>query len=308
MLRSRTFTPIVAPLFDWLRRNHSPIRRLALCLALAVLAGGLVFSLQEQGDALADMDWRYLALVVALPIPLVLLFTILEYILMGRLLGRALGFAHACEVTVIGVAANMLPLPGSMLVRMAGLKAAGAGLRDGAVASLFVFLVWLALAAVYSGIAVAVLAVSWLALLLVASGTALLIATMLMARRYTGSFGTMTVLAAMRLAVVVLEAIRIYLCFRALGAEASFVQSSALTVTTALGSAVSIVPAGLGIREVVAAAFSPLLGLALSVGFLATLLNRLLAMAVVLPVAGLLILRSPGRLGGLLPRGQGEPG
>ena len=296
-------------LHAWARRNDKTLRRALLWLALAVLLAGLFFSLQEQRHALTTLDWRPIALVLLLPIPLVLLLSVLEYIAMGRLLGKRLAFGHALEVTIVGAAANMLPLPGSVLVRMAGLKLAGAGLGDGALLSLLVFLVWLGSAASYSGAWVAVLGSAWTGAALGIAGLATLLVAVSWARRFRNGDGLMTVIAVMRLGVVVLEALRIYLCFRALGFDASFAQSSGLTVTTVLGSIVSVVPAGLGIREIVAAAFSPVLGLAMSAGFLATVLNRLLAMFLVVPLAALLVVRSHGRLRALLPqRGQQPQG
>jgi len=57
------------------------------------------------------------------------------------------------------------------------------------------------------------------------------------------------------------------------------------------GSAVFIVPAGLGIREGEAVAISLIVGLAASLGFMAALLNRLVGLSVIVPVPIILTLR-----------------
>jgi uncharacterized protein (TIRG00374 family) len=98
-----------------------------------------------------------------------------------------------------------------------------------------------------------------------------------------------------RSVLVVLDAIRIYLCLAALGTDATFAQASAFAVASAAGSAVSIVPGGLGVREAVTAALAPAVGLAAAVGFLAAALNRLIGLPVMVPLALWLSLRSGGR-------------
>jgi hypothetical protein len=92
--------------------------------------------------------------------------------------------------------------------------------------------------------------------------------------------------------LVIVDSARLFLCFAALGVDASFAQASGLAVAGVLGSAVSIVPAGLGVREGVAAAISPIVGLAASFGFLSAFLNRLAGLVVIAPLAAMLSLRT----------------
>ena len=91
--------------------------------------------------------------------------------------------------------------------------------------------------------------------------------------------------------MVFIESVGLYLCFNAMGVIADFSQVSGLAVASVLGSAVSIVPAGLGVREGVSAALSPIVGLSAALGFMATFMNRLIGMSVIVPVATYLTLR-----------------
>ncbi len=283
---------------DSLRRwlNHPGLRRGALWLALGILVAGLVLSVRAQPDALTALDWRPLAALLLLVIPVVKLLNVFEYMLSGRLLGKSIGLMEGLEVTTIGAAANMLPLPGSTLVRMAGLKAAGAGYGKGAAAVLLASLIWLAVASLYAGLWIASLgsatpAARWVGPAFVAVGALLLVLCLVVAMRLEGGCRTLGLIAANRLVLVVIEALRFVLVLQAMGVAVSFAQASGLAVTGVLGSAVSIVPAGLGVRELVAAGLGPVVGISAAAGFLAAGIIRLLDLIFILALAGVLVLR-----------------
>ena len=289
----------------WL--NHPTFRRFALWIAITLLIAGLVIALRAQPLTLADLDWRPLAALFFLVIPVVKTLNVFEYQLTGRLLGRRIGFLEGLEVTTIGAAANMLPLPGSTIVRVAGLKAAGAGAGKGTGAVLLVYLLWLAVAAAYAGAWILAIAPGWIGPLMLAAGVALLGLSWLIARGLRGQAAAVSWLALNRLGLVALEALRFVLALAAMGVAASFAQASGLTVSGVLGSALSVVPAGLGLRELVAAGLGPVVGIAAAAGFLAAGLNRLLDLAFILVLAGALALRRqwsgkvPLAAGGLFP-------
>ncbi len=283
---------------DSLRRwlNRPGLRRWALWLALGVLVAGLVLSVRAQPDVVTELDWRPLAALLLLVIPVVKLLNVFEYILSGRLLGKSIGLMEGLEVTTIGAAANMLPLPGSTLVRMAGLKAAGAGYGKGAAAVLLASLIWLAVASLYAGAWILSLggatpAARWVGPAFVAVGAMLLAFCLVAAIRLEGGSRIIGLIAANRLVLVAIEALRFVLVLQAMGVAASFAQASGLAVTGVLGSAVSIVPAGLGVRELVAAGLGPVVGISAAAGFLAAGLIRLLDLVFILALAGALALR-----------------
>ncbi len=285
----------LAALRDWGLRHRQGLRSLALWLSIAVLVAGLVTSIQAQPDVLTGLDWRYLLLVMLLPVPLMVALNAWEYLLTGRLLGRSIALFDALEVTILGTAANMLPLPGGALVRVAGLKAAGARIGQGLAASLLVFLIWAGIAAIWSGLWIGTLGETWPGLAIAGVGGFLLFIGTALAMRLEGGARVLSLIAATRLALVLVTTFRIYLCFLALGISASFAQASGLSVSGVMSSVVSFVPAGLGVRELFAAALSPLVGLAMSAGFMVTFVNRLLTIIVIIPVATLLNFRRGGK-------------
>lgn len=280
----RFFAKLIS-LSDLRGLNDPTVKRVILLSASVLLVAGLTLSLQRHPLDLASIDGAPLLAVFLLAIPLVVALNVAEYLLLGRLLGKKIRLVEGFEVTVIGAAANVLPLPGSTLVRMAGLKASGAPYRQGAVATVLVYVVWLGVASIYAGVWIALLGVGWVGVLFAAAGTLLLASSFFVATRLEGGLRVALLILATRLGLVVIEAFRIHLCLLAIGSAVSFGQASGLSVTGVLGSAFSIVPAGLGIREVIAAALSPVVGIAISAGFLATFVNRVLGIVFIIPLA-----------------------
>jgi hypothetical protein len=198
----------------------------------------------------------------------------------------------ALEITLLGSAANLLPLPGSTMVRVAALKAAGAPLLKGTSSTIVVGVIWISVAFGYSGTWMLVTASGLIAYLFLAIGALVLLGCLIWWRLLDGGYFLLLWVLVTRLMLVIVDSARLFLCFAALGVDASFAQASGLAVAGVLGSAVSIVPAGLGVREGVAAAISPIVGLAASFGFLSAFLNRLAGLVVIAPLAAMLSLRT----------------
>lgn len=291
-----------AGLVPWVRRrlryvldmrwmNDPTVRKVILAVAVAFLLGGIAISLRQHPDVFSSLRWRPALLLVAIGVPLTLFLNAIEFILTGRLVGVTVSFVKALEVTIIGTAANMLPLPGGTLVRVAGLKAAGASYRRGTAGTLLVALVWIGIAFLYAGAWMGTIHFGWTSLGFMGLGVVVLVGAVAWAGRLKSSFQSVLFVMTTKSALVVLDSARIYLCFSALGADATFAQASSLAVAGVLGTAVSFVPAGLGVREGVAAALSPLVGLAAGLSFLATFLNRMLGLLTIVPLSAALIVK-----------------
>jgi uncharacterized membrane protein YbhN (UPF0104 family) len=69
-----------------------------------------------------------------------------------------------------------------------------------------------------------------------------------------------------------------------------------LTISAVLGSAVSIVPAGLGVRELVGAMISPLISVLPAQAFLAIALNRIFGMTFFVGLSGLVLFTDRSKL------------
>jgi uncharacterized membrane protein YbhN (UPF0104 family) len=90
-------------------------------------------------------------------------------------------------------------------------------------------------------------------------------------------------------AFVTVAAFRLLLVLRALGFRVSIAQAAALAVSIVVAAAAGFFPGGLGLRELLAAGMSPLVGLPAAVGVLATAADRIVAL-VVLSILSLVVL------------------
>lgn len=81
-----------------------------------------------------------------------------------------------------------------------------------------------------------------------------------------------------RATLLVIEAARLMIGTWAFGVSIDFLAASAFSTSSFVGTTISIVPAGLGLREALVALLSPLVGLDPAIGFLAAAVNRLAGM------------------------------
>ena len=278
-------TTLITTAPDLMKFGNPNFKRIILLLTVALFIGGIVFSIHLQPDILSSLDWRPLVVLMAFAVPFTILLNALEFQLSARLIDRNVRFGKALEIAVIGTAANMLPLPGAALTRLVGLKAAGGSYREGAAVTGLIALVWLGAALTVAGAAIALLDDDLLGPLFIAAGIIVMFIALAAMVRISRDWPLSFLTATVKVLFVALDATRLYLCLIGLGVDANYLQASAFVVAGVVGSAVSIVPAGLGIREAVSAALAPVVGLAASTGFLAAALNRLLGMLVILPLA-----------------------
>jgi hypothetical protein len=267
-------------------RLQSPkARRGLLVFAALILLAGLYLSFRYQPGLLDRLEWQPALILFLLGVPLIILLSSLEFVVMGRILGRRIQMATAFEVTVIGAAANLLPIPGGAVARVTALKLAGAGLRESATTMVMMTIMWVGVALMFSGGAAIHLGSEVPGVVALAVG----LGAVTLAFFFTGSpsatFGSTLASLALKVCLVMADGARIYLALSALGFEVRPVQALVLVAAGPLGSAVSIMPAGLGVREALAALLAPLAGLAAAAGFLAAALSRIIDLAVIAPTA-----------------------
>ena len=178
------------------------------------------------------------------------------------------------------------------------MKAAGAGYGEGTKATLLVAGLWAGVAFLFAG--------SWMVRLGVGPISVLFVVVGFIAWLACFAYGvwrcqgaTLPVsLSLAKVALVTVDALRMFLCLNALGVAIVFDQAAALAVAGVVGNAVSIVPAGLGIREAVSAGLAPLVGLSAGMAFLAAALNHLLGLITVVPLAIGMLLSGRGKAAG----------
>ncbi len=281
--------------------KNRTLRAASFGAAVLLFAFGLWRATAKRPDLLDDLQWLPLAAVVAL-VPVTLLLMALRFMVSSRAIGSTATFPASCKVVVLGAAANMLPVPGGVMVRVAAMSRGGATLSRSVGINIDLTICWLGVSALYSAIAAAAVGNAPLAAvfsIVALGGVGLAIALL---HRRIRDLRTSLALALIQTLATFVDIARVWLCFRALGLSTDILRVMGLSFASVAGSIVTIVPAGLGVREWVAALLAPVFQLAPEAAYLGSALNRVAALAVVLVLSSVLFLvqwRAPK--GGVAP-------
>lgn len=277
-----------------LTRRSPAQQRAVLAVAGACFVVAAVVAVRNLPDGELDPAWVGLVTVGVLGPLVTVALNGAEFQVQGLLLGQVVGFARAVRISVIGTAANLLPIPGSALVRTQALATTGEGYLRATSSTLLVALVWLGAVAGLAALLYGVASSAWLAAVGLGVIAAALCGTgYVLVRRLAPRHGTprvFSMLLAVELATAAVGAARFYLMIRYLGLDATAGQAIALTLAGVVASATGIFPAGIGIREALAGAISPLVGLSASVGVVAAAVDRVAGLAVLAVLTLVLVL------------------
>jgi uncharacterized membrane protein YbhN (UPF0104 family) len=192
------------------------------------------------------------------------------------------------QITVLGSAANLLPMPGAVMVRLANLRKAGVRVTRGLNLTAIIGLAWLGTASVFGGL-VQIFAHTTFALVALAIGIALLAVGILMlwralepGARLAGALE----LLAIEFAFIVVQAFRLFLVAAALRFDVSYAQTATLAIAGVAAAAIGFLPSGLGAREGIAALLAPVVGFPAAVGLVITAVDRIVSLVVLSVLAG----------------------
>jgi len=274
----------------WSQRYRWPLT----ALGVALLVGGVLWSVQRLEFDPARMQPAYLALVALALIPLGMVVAAINLQLMGRVVGTDVVFRTAFIATVYGRIAEVLPIPGAAMVRGATLMHSGAKMGETVAIMVWSSLLSLAMVGLCASVPLiaAVPAAGWL--LAFGSAMATLVASAwLFMHSNAGVFGTMI---AVRIANIGLSVGRFWACFAAIGFGLPVAQSAVFVVAGSVTTYVGIVPGGLGISEFLSAGLALLVEVDPSVAFLAAAVNRLLGLS--MSGVGAILLSAPRAMTG----------
>jgi hypothetical protein len=271
---------------------------------LALVASGLVFvaatvvAWRNLPPIEGGVHWWPFVLVGVLGVPASIWNRGAEFGAVARLAGRHVGVQERVRVAVIGTAANILPIPGSVMVRGEVLRRKGVPVRTIGWATAITAAVWIGSTGLVAGGLLAALSTRHVLGAVLATGGAALCAgaswSVLRRPGVAEPGRALGHLFAVEVASIVLGGLRLWGVLAGLGYDAEIQQAVGLTVAGLVSSAVGFAPAGLGVRELAAAAISPLVGLPTSLGLLAAALNRLIELVVLSPASiGLVTRRLP---------------
>ena len=279
----------VERLFDWITARRDHLRGYGLALALLVFAGGLVWSVNSVPDLGDRIRFAPLLLLLVIGAPVGTLLNSVEMYAISRIAGGPMTWRTSFEITVYTSAANMLPLPGGAIAKLAAMKVHGVGIARGSTMIVLSAAIWGGLAFLYSGGALLWLGHGRVAAAFALAGLGLLLLGGFGFARF-GKWRLVGVIALMRIVSFPLEAFRYMLALIAVGASVGFVQSSIFVVASFIASLVVFAPSGLGVGESTAALLSSLIGISAALGFVAAALGRVVRLTGLSLIVGALLL------------------
>jgi uncharacterized membrane protein YbhN (UPF0104 family) len=251
----------------------------------------------------AEPRWELLAVVALLGVPATLALNAAEYQVTAAIAGYQVPFGRTLRIGVLATAANLLPIPGAILVKAHAIRKLGGSYEKIAQSTGVVAAAFLGTTGVLAGASLLAGGRPAVGGLLMAGGVALVaIALATLVYGSGGRRGVRLLVAAVARSVgaIAVKASRLYLILVAFGYEAGAKQAFILTLAAVIATVLGFVPAGLGVAEALAAALSPLVGLSAAVGFVVSAVDRLISMLGLAVITGCVLLL--GR-----KRNRGEP-
>ena len=254
------------------------LRFSATLLGATMLAGGALWSLARLDLGIGQINPKPLFINLLLVQPILLAIAAITLRLSALAVGTTFAFGDALKYVSYATLAEILPLPGGALVRGAAIVKSGASLA--AATSIVTVTAILSL-----GLLIALSASSLIALgtpeawpILTLALIALLVTFGMIARR-AGIVLALAILG-IRMATTAAGVVAIFLSLASIGQPSGVLEAALLTVSATLGSAVAIVPAGLGISEGIAAGLASLTSVPPAAAFLAVAIHRALGLLV----------------------------
>ena len=143
-----------------LERRAQPLpdryRRPLLAIATVALIVAMAWAWNRAGLTVDDLSWKPLVALALIAAPASLLLKAAEFIVAARIAGQRPGPRLAMETAVVSSAANLLPLPGSLLVTVKALSDGGAGYGGAVAASAVPGIAWLGITGVVGGSALVI--------------------------------------------------------------------------------------------------------------------------------------------------------
>ena len=276
------------------RRPSARTERVLLVVSLVAFVGAAAVAAGRFPAAPADIRWGLLAIAGLVGMPANVVLNAVEFQVIGRFVDQRVAMGRAVKVTIVGSAANLLPLPGSTLVRVQALAAEKARYRDAFVASAAVGVMAVGANLALAGVAQAFRA-RLPAVVLLLAGAVLVTGAAIAAivAVFPRSQAVRPASAAFTVEVIYasVSAVRLWLILHGLGLDVGLPEVFVLTATGALATAVGFFPAGLGIREAMIGILSPVVGIPLAAGLAGAVVERLLWFAVLAIASGGLLVR-----------------
>ncbi len=242
-----------------------------LVIATVALTVAIIWAWNRAELTIDNLSWEPLAALALVAAPASLLLKAAEFVVAARIAGQRPGLRLAMETAVLSSAGNLFPLPGSLFVTVKTLADGGAGYSGAVAASAVPGMAWLGITGMVGGSALVVEGATAIGLIALVGGVVALMGAGVFFRAAGASDGRPTLVLAILLVEtgwLAVSGLRFTLAAAVIGVDLTLSQALALSVAGAITVAIGFFPGGLGVREALIAALSPLIGLDLKTGVL----------------------------------------
>lgn len=259
--------------------------QISVYVILAIIfTSGLVFSINRAPGLLTQLKIWPLLVVALFGMPFTVILNAANLRVCGRIVSNVQPFITSLRITVASMAANLLPIPGSLVVRAGALKSDKSRYKNIAILLFGTSALWIAASCLaVSGIIAFRHSLMSLGLLII--GLILFTVFVASMRQNHANLTDFRDLVAIQAGMLLITATRMWLCLIALGIYIEWTDSFVFSLAPALGSAFGFAPGGIGIREWTTAGLAPLIGVLPAAGFLAAVANRIAGMAALSVIA-----------------------
>ncbi|MFT7597655.1 MAG: hypothetical protein ACI8TP_000575 [Acidimicrobiales bacterium] len=222
----------------------------ALVLGIGLLIGSLLWSIPRSIDSISDVSLPILAVAALIGVPVMIALHSLEFVLLGKILDVSIGHQKAFSYSLVATISNSLPIPGASLVRIHVLTRSGVTIGQATRVQLLSAGVWAALSFSLLG-AIALTLQPLIGVVSLALGAGAFVASMVVMRSVGGRH--LAELVVIKMLIAVADSTRYFFVLAAIGVKATWLSSFTLSTAGLLTSIVGIFPAGIGLREGLAA-------------------------------------------------------
>lgn len=248
-----------------------------ILFGVVIFALGGLWSVRALNLRFSDIAFLPALLIFAVLAPANTALAAVTLQITGRAIGCVVTFRTAMGVASSATLAELLPLPGGAMVRGAALVQHGATAKDAAWIITLTAILTLGMTVGLAGLALVAYGRTTVGGgVCLVSLVSLLVLGGIIARRLGRR--VLVSMLSIRFATLGLSILRLSAAFATIHQSVTLIEPALLTVSSTLGAAVSIVPAGFGINEVVAGALATLVSVPPSSAFLAVALNRIIDM------------------------------
>lgn len=248
------------------------IHKVLTGLAAIVFIVGIFFSFSQ----IKDSDFKIVSAqafcLLFLSVPLMLHLSVRRFQTVTEIYAERYPYFQAAQTVVYGALANILPVPGAFIVRVASI-ANRVGMKKAIYSNVLAYIVWISVSAFFS--ALLCLSALWGAMFLLFIFLCYLLLFFFI-KRTLGHTRTMPALFGLQFLLTLSNIVRIFLISYCLGSIVGLDTASLIQLSGVIVSGTGLVPAGLGLAEVAAATLTSMAGDLAAVGFAIVAVNRML--------------------------------